>query len=148
MDLTGKAALVTGGKRHALGGTFFEPTVVTGVLPSAKVATEETFGPLAPLFKFDTEEEIIARANDELNEALLKKLRSANVQELQCIYTNELDQGAYISLTCSIGVASSDSTPLLARTMIDEADRAMYAAKHAGRDRVHLAGAGHLAPLV
>ncbi len=57
-------------------------------------------------------------------------------------------QGAYISLTCSIGVASSDSTPLLARTMIDEADRAMYAAKHAGRDRVHLAGAGHLAPLV
>ncbi|MCW1918335.1 NAD-dependent succinate-semialdehyde dehydrogenase [Rhodobacter sp. KR11] len=58
--------IVTGGKRHALGGTFFEPTVVTGVLPTAKVATEETFGPLAPLFKFDTEEEIIARANDTI----------------------------------------------------------------------------------
>ncbi len=58
--------IVTGGKRHALGGTFFEPTVVTGVLPTAKVATEETFGPLAPLFKFETEEEIIARANDTI----------------------------------------------------------------------------------
>lgn len=58
--------IITGGKRHALGGTFFEPTVVTGVLPTAKVATEETFGPLAPLFKFDTEEEIIARANDTI----------------------------------------------------------------------------------
>ncbi|MFZ9439791.1 MAG: DNA-directed RNA polymerase subunit beta, partial [Hylemonella sp.] len=43
--------------------------------------------------------EIIAKANDELTEALLKKLRAANVQELQCIYTNELDQGAYISQT-------------------------------------------------
>jgi succinate-semialdehyde dehydrogenase/glutarate-semialdehyde dehydrogenase len=58
--------IVTGGKRHALGGSFFEPTVVTGVLPTAKVATEETFGPLAPLFKFETEEEIIARANDTI----------------------------------------------------------------------------------
>ena len=58
--------VVAGGKRHALGGTFFEPTVVTGVLPTSKVATEETFGPLAPLFKFDTEEEIIARANDTI----------------------------------------------------------------------------------
>jgi succinate-semialdehyde dehydrogenase/glutarate-semialdehyde dehydrogenase len=58
--------VLTGGKRHALGGTFFEPTVVTGVLPTAKVATEETFGPLAPLFKFDTEEQIIALANDTI----------------------------------------------------------------------------------
>ncbi len=58
--------ILTGGNRHALGGTFFEPTVVTGVLPTAKVATEETFGPLAPLFKFDTEEEIIALANDTI----------------------------------------------------------------------------------
>jgi succinate-semialdehyde dehydrogenase/glutarate-semialdehyde dehydrogenase len=55
--------VVTGGKRHSLGGTFFEPTVVTGVLPTSKVATEETFGPLAPLFRFETEEEVIALAN-------------------------------------------------------------------------------------
>ncbi|MFZ1662595.1 MAG: NAD-dependent succinate-semialdehyde dehydrogenase [Paracoccaceae bacterium] len=64
--LAGGGKVVTGGKRHSLGGTFFEPTVVTGVTPNMKVATEETFGPLAPLFKFDTEEEVIRRANDTI----------------------------------------------------------------------------------
>ncbi len=64
--LAGGGKVVTGGKRHALGGTFFEPTIVTGVTPAMKVANEETFGPLAPLFKFDTEEEVIARANDTI----------------------------------------------------------------------------------
>ena len=64
--LAGGGKIVTGGKRHALGGTFFQPTVVTGVKPDMKVATEETFGPLAPLFKFDTEEEVIRRANDTI----------------------------------------------------------------------------------
>ena len=59
-------ALLTGGKRHALGGTFFEPTVVTGVTPKMKVAQEETFGPLAPLFRFDTEEQVIGYANDTI----------------------------------------------------------------------------------
>jgi succinate-semialdehyde dehydrogenase / glutarate-semialdehyde dehydrogenase len=58
--------VITGGKRHALGGTFFEPTVVTGVTQDMKVAQEETFGPLAPLFKFDTEEQAIAYANDTI----------------------------------------------------------------------------------
>ena len=55
--------VLTGGKRHALGGTFFEPTVLTGVTQDMKVSTEETFGPVAPLFKFDTEEEVIEKAN-------------------------------------------------------------------------------------
>ena len=64
--LAGGGKVLTGGKRHALGGTFFEPTVVTGVTPDMKVANEETFGPLAPLFKFDTEEEVITRANDTI----------------------------------------------------------------------------------
>ena len=64
--LAGGGKVVTGGKRHALGGTFYEPTVVTGVTADMKVANEETFGPLAPLFKFDTEEEVIARANDTI----------------------------------------------------------------------------------
>ena len=59
-------ALVTGGKRHDLGGTFFQPTVVTGVTQEMKVAQEETFGPLAPLFKFETEEEAIHYANDTI----------------------------------------------------------------------------------
>ncbi len=58
------AQLATGGKRHALGRTFYEPTVLTGVTATMKVATEETFGPVAPLFKFNTEEEAIAMANN------------------------------------------------------------------------------------
>jgi len=58
----GGGTVVTGGKRHALGGTFFEPTVVTGVTQEMKVATEETFGPVAPLFRFETEEEVIEKA--------------------------------------------------------------------------------------
>jgi succinate-semialdehyde dehydrogenase / glutarate-semialdehyde dehydrogenase len=58
------AKLVAGGKRHALGGTFFEPTVITGVTGQMKVAREETFGPLAPVFRFDREDEAVAMAND------------------------------------------------------------------------------------
>ncbi|WP_413992767.1 NAD-dependent succinate-semialdehyde dehydrogenase [Labrys okinawensis] len=58
------AKVVAGGKRHALGGSFFEPTVVTGVTPKMLVARDETFGPLAPVFKFETEEEAIQMAND------------------------------------------------------------------------------------
>jgi succinate-semialdehyde dehydrogenase/glutarate-semialdehyde dehydrogenase len=61
--LSGGGQLVTGGRRHALGGSFFEPTVITGVTPAMKVSTEETFGPLAPLYRFETEEEVIALAN-------------------------------------------------------------------------------------
>lgn len=58
------AKLMTGGKRHALGGTFFEPTVLTNATPQMKFFREETFGPLAPLFKFKTEEEAVKLAND------------------------------------------------------------------------------------
>ncbi|KMN30549.1 succinate-semialdehyde dehydrogenase [Chromobacterium sp. LK1] len=56
--------LVAGGKRHALGHSFFEPTVITDVTPQMKVAKEETFGPLAPLFRFHSEAEAIQMAND------------------------------------------------------------------------------------
>ncbi|RXZ42000.1 NAD-dependent succinate-semialdehyde dehydrogenase [Crenobacter cavernae] len=58
------ATLVMGGQRHELGGSFFEPTILSGVTAKMKVAREETFGPMAPVFKFDTEEELIAAAND------------------------------------------------------------------------------------
>ena len=64
--LAGGGKVMAGGKRHELGGTFYEPTVLTGVTAEMKVATEETFGPVAPLFKFDTEEEVIRRANDTI----------------------------------------------------------------------------------
>ncbi len=64
-DATAKGAKVlTGGKPHELGQTFFQPTVLTGVTPAMKVTKEETFGPVAPLFRFKTEEEVIALAND------------------------------------------------------------------------------------
>ena len=58
------ARVVLGGARHALGGTFFEPTVLTGATQDMAFAREEIFGPLAPVFRFETEEEAIAMAND------------------------------------------------------------------------------------
>ncbi|MDS7928419.1 NAD-dependent succinate-semialdehyde dehydrogenase [Acinetobacter sp. V102_4] len=64
-DATEKGATIRiGGQRSALGGTFFEPTVLTGVTQDMKVSKEETFGPLAPLFRFKTEDEAVAMAND------------------------------------------------------------------------------------
>ena len=58
------ARLVEGGHRHALGGTFYEPTVLRDVVPDMKIAREEIFGPVAPLIRFETEAEVIAMAND------------------------------------------------------------------------------------
>jgi succinate-semialdehyde dehydrogenase/glutarate-semialdehyde dehydrogenase len=64
-DALGKGArVVAGGKRHALGGTFYEPTVLADVTKEMAVAREETFGPVAPLFRFKTDEDAIAMAND------------------------------------------------------------------------------------
>jgi succinate-semialdehyde dehydrogenase/glutarate-semialdehyde dehydrogenase len=58
------ANVATGGKRHALGGTFYEPTVLTNVTSNMILAREETFGPVAPLFRVDTDEEAVRLAND------------------------------------------------------------------------------------
>ncbi len=58
------AQLLTGGEQHPLGRTFFEPTVVTGVTQEMSFAREETFGPVAPVFRFQTEAQVIAMAND------------------------------------------------------------------------------------
>jgi len=64
-DAVSKGARVaSGGKRHALGGTFFEPTILTDVTPEMQIAREETFGPVAPLFRFETEADAIRMAND------------------------------------------------------------------------------------
>ncbi|MFQ5622447.1 MAG: NAD-dependent succinate-semialdehyde dehydrogenase [Paracoccaceae bacterium] len=66
-DATSKGArIVTGGHRHSLGGTFFEPTILTGVTRDMMVAYDETFGPVAPLFRFDDEDDVIAQANDAI----------------------------------------------------------------------------------
>ena len=58
------ARVLLGGGRHSLGGLFFEPTILTGVTQAMRVSREETFGPVAPLFRFKTEDEAIAMAND------------------------------------------------------------------------------------
>lgn len=58
------ASITTGGERHHLGGTFFQPTILSAVTADMAVATEETFGPVAPLFRFSTEKEVIQAAND------------------------------------------------------------------------------------
>jgi succinate-semialdehyde dehydrogenase / glutarate-semialdehyde dehydrogenase len=62
--VAGGARVVAGGKRHALGRTFYEPTLLTGATPAMKVAREEVFGPVAPLFRFKTDDEAVAMAND------------------------------------------------------------------------------------
>ncbi len=58
------ARVATGGKRHNLGGSYFEPTVLTNVPNEALIFSDETFGPVAPLFRFESEEEAISMAND------------------------------------------------------------------------------------
>src|SRR4051812_29096154 len=58
------AKVVLGGKRHSLGGFFFEPTLLTEVTPDMKVSTEETFGPVAPLYRFKTDEDAVRLANN------------------------------------------------------------------------------------
>jgi succinate-semialdehyde dehydrogenase/glutarate-semialdehyde dehydrogenase len=64
-DAVAKGARVAlGGKRHELGGTFFQPTILCDVTPQMLVAREETFGPVAPIFRFETDEEAIQMAND------------------------------------------------------------------------------------
>jgi succinate-semialdehyde dehydrogenase/glutarate-semialdehyde dehydrogenase len=62
--LANGAKILTGGKRHALGGTFFEPTVIGDAVMDIRAASEETFGPCAPLFRFSSDEEVVAMAND------------------------------------------------------------------------------------
>ncbi len=57
------ATLVTGGARHARGGLFYQPTVLTNAGPDMRFTTEEIFGPVAPVYRFDTEDEVIAAAN-------------------------------------------------------------------------------------
>ncbi len=58
------ARVVTGGRRHALGGNFYEPTILADVPRDADIFRDETFGPVAPLFRFGTEDEAIEMAND------------------------------------------------------------------------------------
>jgi succinate-semialdehyde dehydrogenase/glutarate-semialdehyde dehydrogenase len=64
-DATARGATVrTGGRRHGTSGFFFEPTVLTDVPPDARILRQEIFGPVAPIIAFDTEDEVVAKANN------------------------------------------------------------------------------------
>ena len=100
------ASVVNGGRRHALGGNFFEPTVVRDARPDMKIFREEIFGPVAPLFVFDTEDEVIALAND------------TEFGLASYVYTRDLARTWRVSerLECGIvafndGIVSSESAP-------------------------------------
>ncbi len=60
------AKVMIGGKLHVLSGTFFQPTILVDVTPNMQIFNEETFGPVAPLFRFSTEEDVLAMANDTI----------------------------------------------------------------------------------
>jgi succinate-semialdehyde dehydrogenase/glutarate-semialdehyde dehydrogenase len=62
--LKGGARVILGGKRHQRGGNFYEPTILVDVTSKMMIAREETFGPVAPLFRFKTEDDVVAMAND------------------------------------------------------------------------------------
>ena len=95
--------VVTGGARHDKGGTFFQPTVVTGATQAMKFATEEIFGPLAPVFKFETEEEAIEMAN-------------ATVYGLACYaYTSDLGRAFRLNEGLQYGMIGINSAVVLRR---------------------------------
>jgi len=92
-DATDKGAtIVTGGQRHARGGTYFQPTVISGCTPQMEVAQEETFGPLAPIFVFDNDDEAVALAND------------TNVGLAGYFYTRDLSRAWRIAERLEVGM--------------------------------------------
>ena len=94
------ATCVLGGKRHAFGKHFFEPTLLTHVTDSMRIAAEETFGPVAPILVFSTEEEVIARANDT-QAGLASYLYSTNLGRVARV-SAELEYGMVGVNTCAL----------------------------------------------
>ena len=90
------ARLVCGGKRHSLGGTYYEPTILADVTPAMRIAQEEVFGPVAPVFAFKTEADAVAMANDTeyglasyfYTENLARSLRVSNALEYGIVGVN------------------------------------------------------------
>ncbi|KAF1046201.1 MAG: Glutarate-semialdehyde dehydrogenase DavD [Xylophilus sp.] len=98
--------VVTGGRPHALGGTFFEPTVLVGATQAMRVAREETFGPFAPLFRFETEDEVLALANDT-EFGLASYLYSENLRRV-CRVSERLEYGM---VGVNTGLISNEVAP-------------------------------------
>lgn len=91
------ASLVCGGKRHARGGTFYEPTILKGVTGDMLIAQEETFGPVAPLFRFRTDEEALAMAND------------TDFGLASYIYTNDLTRLFKVAESLEFGIVGANT---------------------------------------
>lgn len=100
------ATLELGGKRHPLGHTFFEPTILSGVTQAMKVAKEETFGPLAPVFRFTTDEEVIAMANDT-DFGLASYFYSRDIGRIY----NVAEQLEYGMVAINTGILSNEVAP-------------------------------------
>lgn len=98
------ARVLLGGRRHALGGTFYEPTVLDGATPDMLLAREEIFGPVAPLFRFETEAEAIALAND------------TNVGLASYFYTRSLSRAWRVAEALEYGMAGVN-TGLISNAM-------------------------------
>lgn len=106
-DATSNGARVAlGGKAHALGGTFFEPTILTDVTQDMLVAREETFGPVAPIFRFETEDQAIAMANDS-EFGLAAYFYSQNIQRIWHV-AESLETGM---IGINDGIISTETAP-------------------------------------
>jgi succinate-semialdehyde dehydrogenase/glutarate-semialdehyde dehydrogenase len=106
-DAVAKGAhVVRGGKRHSLGGNFFEPTILVNVPDSARVSKEETFGPLAPVFRFSDDAEVIRKANDT-EFGLAAYFYTANVSRL----FNVAEALEYGIVGMNTGIISSEAAP-------------------------------------
>jgi succinate-semialdehyde dehydrogenase/glutarate-semialdehyde dehydrogenase len=106
-DAVAKGAhVVRGGKRHSLGGNFFEPTILVNVPDSARVSKEETFGPLAPVFRFSDDAEVIRKANDT-EFGLAAYFYTANVSRMFHV-AEALEYGI---VGMNTGIISSEAAP-------------------------------------
>lgn len=106
-DATSNGAKVAlGGRAHVLGGTFFEPTILTDVTQDMLVAREETFGPVAPIFRFETEDEAIAMANDS-EFGLAAYFYSQNIQRIWHV-AESLETGM---IGINDGIISTETAP-------------------------------------
>ncbi len=100
------ASVALGGKRHQLGGSFFEPTILTDVTPQMRVAREETFGPLAPVIRFSTDAEVISMANDT-DSGLASYFYSRNISRIWKV-AEALEYGM---VGINTGLISTESAP-------------------------------------
>ncbi|WP_104399602.1 NAD-dependent succinate-semialdehyde dehydrogenase [Vibrio penaeicida] len=100
------AQLLTGGSGHSLGGLFYQPTVISDVTPAMRIASEETFGPVAPIFRFDTEEQAIEMAN-ETEYGLAAYFYSTNIH--RCLRVSEALEYGMVGV--NEGIISNEVAP-------------------------------------